>query len=157
MGAVIGFLGSYVMWRVNVGYQDRLRRIEYIRNMIRLVLATGTFSRSLLYAKLGGLEAVSKLGANPLDELMAYTMVHVSDVAPFVQEISLIINEIHQFDILQKGAAAVLLKKGSEIEVLLNETCTALVAAADREKIEKPASAQTMRDLQIVIDRYRVK
>lgn len=153
-GAAIGFGSSYVSWKINTNRQEKHRRVEHARNMVRLVLATGSFCRSLIYAKPSGIEAVGKLGPNPLDELMAYTMIHISDIAPFVQELNLIFSEIFIYDVTQPGAKEYLFAMNARVEELLNQTTEVLVRCAAEEKLEPDPSKKVEAEWKKVLSRY---
>lgn len=87
VGALLGFLGSFVMWRWQLREERKKKRAEHILRATHLAMSSLTYVRCLLSAKTEGMKAYLDLPENPVDELVALAVLHLREIVPLVRKL----------------------------------------------------------------------
>lgn len=130
VGALLGFLGSFAMWKWQLGEQRREKRGEHILRATHLAASSLTYARSLLYSKPQGTKGILDLPENPVDELMALACLNLREIIPLVRELHNKQQELFAFNIQEPHAADKMLQLTEGFAPVANQI---------REKLEELA------------------
>jgi hypothetical protein len=127
VGALLGFIGSFAMWKWQLREQRRERRAEHILRAVHLTTSSLTHTRCLLYSKIQGVGGVLSLPENPVDELMAIATLSLREVEPLVQQLHDKQQELFAFNREKPNAADLMLRlAGEEFPVVVNQVMNEL-------------------------------
>ena len=85
LGALIGILGSIIIWHKQNREERRRNRAELVLRAIELTYSTGTHTRCLIYSKNAGTHGVLHLPENPVDKIMSIVLIHFPEARQHVQ------------------------------------------------------------------------
>jgi hypothetical protein len=127
VGALLGFLGSFGMWKWQLRDQRREKKAEQILHAIHLAASSLTHIRCLLYSKIQGVGGVFDLPENPVDELLAIATLSLREIEPLVQQLHDKQQELFAFNREKPGAADLMLRLAGEVfPALVNEVMNEL-------------------------------
>jgi hypothetical protein len=135
LGALIGILGSVVIWHKQNREERRRRRAELLLRTIELTYSTGTYTRCLIYSKIDGIKGVLHLPENPVDKIMSIVLIHFPEACPYVQTLHEQQQALfgHRTDI--PDASAFILAIGEKISGTMNDIIHCLQNLAEKEKL----------------------
>ena len=135
LGALIGALASITIWRLQLREEKRRERAKMLLKAIQLAFDSGTHTRKIIYSKLEGLKAVADVPGNPVDEVMAITLIYFGEVYSLAKKLHFQQQDVFAFDLLSApDAAKTVTDMGEKMAATATEIVKSLVKIAEEEK-----------------------
>lgn len=134
LGALIGILGSIIIWHKQNREERRRNRAELVLRTIDLTYSTGTHTRCLIYSKNAGLHGVLHLPENPVDKIMAIVLIHFPNARQHVQTLHKQQQELfgHSSDPSESGSMKII---GENMVATMNDLVRCIHNIAEQEKL----------------------
>ena len=136
VGAVLGFIGSFVMWGFQLREVRRQKKADRILRAVHLATTSLSHLRSLLYSKTQGIKGVLNLPENPVDELMAIATLFLREIEPLVQRLHDKQQELFAHGIEGPDAADSMIQLAEEFPPIVNQIMSELRELSKARRIE---------------------
>lgn len=120
-GAILGYIGSVLMWRLQLREERRKERATHALRGLHLSIASLTYLRCLLSAKTQGMKGFLNLPDNPVDELMGLAVLHLPEVVPLTQQLHDKQQDLFAHSIEAPDAADSMIRIARECEPIVNQ------------------------------------
>jgi hypothetical protein len=138
VGALLGFLGSFAMWKWQLKEKRKGERAKHILRAIHLAIGSLTYIRCLLSAKTRGVTGYLDLPENPVDELMAIAVLHLHEAVPLVQRLHNKQQELFAHGLGGADAASAMIQLARDCEPIANQLMKKLEELAELNGVAKP-------------------
>jgi hypothetical protein len=141
VGALLGFLGSFVMWRWQLREERKKKRTEHILRAVHLAISSLTHVRCLLSAKTQGMKGYLNLPENPVDELMSVSLLYLHEIIPLVQKLHDKQQELFAHGIDGPDAADSMLRLAAEFPPIANHVIKKLENLSKDGRLQSGSSS----------------
>jgi hypothetical protein len=137
LGALLGIFGSIIVWHKQTHESRRLKRAELLLRAIDLTYGTGTHTRCLIYSKSSGIGGVLNLPENPVDQIMAITLLHFPDASRYVQKLHEQQQELFSSRIHDANGPDTIKAIGEKMVETMNDIIKCLCNIAEKENLNQ--------------------